>query len=271
MTYIPEISQAFTTADQSKTTTDKGKTLGQKDFLTLLVAQMQNQDPLNPTDSTEWTAQLAQYSQLEQSMNLNTAMDKLVEGQQNAERLSALSLMGKEAVVEGASFELGQEGPAQIGYRVNGTASAVTLHIQDSGGNEVATIPTSELGTGNHFLSWQGLAPDGTHFPSGSYKIVVEAQSDSPDGTVGVSPLVRTEVTGVDLGDNGAKIFTGVGEFSLANIYGVYDKNQSPTGTNENSSPVNETTAATDGPNTTKQTTAVLEAGAQATASALGG
>jgi len=270
MTYIPGISQAQTNPTQSGATTDKGKTLGQKDFLTLLVAQMQNQDPLNPTDSTEWTAQLAQYSQLEQSMNLNTAMDKLVEGQQNSERLSALSLMGKEAVVAGKSFELGQ-GPAEIGYRVEGNASSVTLHIKDSGGNEVATIPATELGTGNHFLSWQGLDTDGKHLPPGTYDIVIEAQSDSTDGTVGVSPLVRSAVTGVDLGKNGARVFTSVGEFSLAEIYGVYDPSPGQTETNTQSTPSGDPSTATDGPATSGSPASAPVSGVQAGISVLGG
>ncbi len=254
MTYIPGISQAYTTADQSKTTEEKGQTLGQNDFLTLLVAQMQNQDPLNPTDSTEWTSQLAQYSQLEQSMNLNTTMDKLVEGQKSSERLSALSLIGKQAVVEGSTFELG-DGSVEIGYRVDGTAGDIKLHIEDSNGRRVSTLYPADRTSGNHFLTWQGMDQDGQHLPAGEYTIVVEAQS-AEGGTVGVSPLVRTDVTGVDLGESGATLLTNVGEFSLSEIYGVYDKNQGQTEPAEGSSPpppvtgsnvVEEISAAMDG------------------------
>ena len=234
MTYIPGISQAYTTADQARATEDKGQTLGQNDFLTLLVAQMQNQDPLNPTDSTEWTSQLAQYSQLEQSMNLNTTMDKLVEGQKSSERLSALSLIGKQAVVEGSTFQLG-DGSVEIGYRVDGTAGDIQLHIEDSNGRRVSTLYPADRTSGNHFLTWQGMDENGQHLPAGEYSIVVEAQS-TEGGTVGVSPLVRTDVTGVDLGESGAMLLTDVGEFSLSDIYGVYDKNQGQTEPAEGSS-----------------------------------
>ncbi|MCF6186086.1 MAG: flagellar hook assembly protein FlgD [Desulfobulbaceae bacterium] len=254
MTYIPGISQAYTTADQARATEDKGQTLGQDEFLTLLVAQMQNQDPLNPTDSTEWTSQLAQYSQLEQSMNLNTTMDKLVEGQKSSERLSALSLIGKQAVVEGSTFQLG-DGSVEIGYRVDGTAGDIKLHIEDSNGRRVSTLYPADRTEGNHFLTWQGMDQNGQHLPVGEYSIVVEAQS-TEGNTVGVSPLVRTDVTGIDLGESGAVLLTDVGEFSLSDIYGVYDKNQGQTEPAEGSSPpppvngtnvVEEISAAMDG------------------------
>ncbi len=251
MTYIPGISQSYTSTNQTTTTDESSQTLGQDDFLTLLVAQMQNQDPLNPTDSTEWTSQLAQYSQLEQSMNLNTTMDKLVEGQQTSERLSALSLIGKEAVVEGSTFNL-DDGSVEIGYRVDGTAGEIQLHIQDSSGRRVSTLYPTDLTSGNHFLTWQGMDQNGEHLPAGEYSIVVEAQS-AEGGTVGVSPLVRTDVTGVDLGESGAILLTSVGEFSLSNIYGVYDNKQEQTEPAEGSTPVDvgnvieEISAAMDG------------------------
>ena len=255
MTYIPGISQSYTAADQAAAPKEKGQTLGQDDFLTLLVAQMQNQDPLNPTDATEWTSQLAQYSQLEQSMNLNTTMDQLVEGQKSSERLSALSLIGKQAVVEGSTFQL-DDGSVEIGYRVDGEASDIQLHIEDGNGRRVSTLFPSDLSAGNHYLTWQGLDQSGAHLPAGEYTIVAEAQSSIEGGTVGVSPLVRTDVTGVDLGESGALLLTDVGEVALSDIYGVYDKKQGPTEPAEGSSPpppvngtnvVEEISAAMDG------------------------
>ncbi len=233
MTYIPGISQAFTAADQAnKTAADKAdkkadgknQTLGQDDFLKLLVAQLQNQDPLNPSDPTEFTAQLANYSQLEQLFNLNDSMDKLAQSQNNSERLSALSMIGKEVLVEASSFNLG-EGSVDIGYKVDGTASEIQIQIQDSTGRRVATLDATELTAGNHSITWQGVGETGEHLPAGQYTIVIESKSAGEGETVGVTPLVRTDVTGVDLGDGGAVLITDVGEFSMADIHGVYEAN----------------------------------------------
>lgn len=253
MTYIPEISQAYTTADQvNKTTDEQGDTLGQEDFLTLLVAQLQNQDPLNPSDPTEFTAQLANYSQLEQLFNLNDSMDKLAESQNNSERISALTMIGKEVLVEGSTFSLG-EGSVEIGYRVDGVAADVQIRIQDNSGVQVATLHPTDLTPGNHFITWMGMDDNGEHLEPGKYNIVIEAQSSGEGETVGVSPLVRADVNGVDLGEGGAVLLTDAGEFALSNIYGVYSGNEEGTEPEDGEHPyeegniVEQVSAATDG------------------------
>lgn len=260
MTYIPGISQGHTAADQAARaksmagpnakTDGKNKTLGQDDFLTLLVAQLQNQDPLNPSDPTEFTAQLANYSQLEQLFNLNDSMDKLAESRNNSERLSALTMIGKEVVVEGSSFKLG-EGTAEIGYKVDGTASEIQIHIQDGAGQRVATLNPNELTTGNHFITWQGVDENGEHLPPGKYSIVIESKSSADGETVGVTPLVRADVTGVDLGDEGAVLITDVGEFSMTDIHGVYEANSSENGLKNNNDTTDTETSGDNSPGTT--------------------
>ena len=250
MVYIPEISQSYTAQSQAAaSSSDTSETLGQDEFLTLLVAQMQNQDPLNPTDATEWTAQLAQYSQLEQSMNLNKAMDELVDGQKTAERLSALSLIGKEAVVEGSTFSLG-EGTAEVGYRIDGEASGFDMEIHNSAGNRVATLQPTELSPGNHFITWQGMDENGEHLPPGKYTLTIVSQETGEAGPASIAPLVRAEVTGVDLGDTGAVLITSGGEYPLASIHGVFEQNQAPSSSGQDGDDDNsdeEISAATDG------------------------
>lgn len=235
MAYIAEINQAQTAQEASQSNTPKTKslTLGQDDFLTLLVAQLQNQDPLNPSDPTEFTAQLAQFSQLEQLFNLNKSVDSLTLAQNNSERLSALTLIGKEVLVTGSTFSLDQD-IEQIGYNVDGSASSITINIQDSSGVQVATLTPSELTEGNHFISWNGLDKNGQRLPAGQYKVVIQAQSIGEDTSVAVSPLVRSLVTGVDLKDAGALLQTGAGEYSINDIKGVYEKKSSQdTASNE--------------------------------------
>ncbi len=223
MTYIPGTSHVQTAASQTSAPAgDPKQALGQKEFLTLLVAQMQHQDPLKPTDSTEWTAQLAQYSQLEQSVNMNKTMELLVEGQQNSERLSALSLIGKQALVEGTEFTLGAE-PAEIGYSVNGTAVNIEMLIKDLSGSVVATITPLETGDGNHLVTWDGLDNNGQPLPEGEYSIMINARGAGEGEIAVVTPMVRTVVNGVDLGENGAVLLTSIGGFPLSAVHGVYD------------------------------------------------
>ncbi|WP_456388198.1 flagellar hook assembly protein FlgD [Desulfolithobacter sp.] len=226
MSYVSGIYQGTTTFSQSSEVSERNDTLGKDEFLTLLVAQLQNQDPLNPTDSTEWTAQLAQYSQLEQSMNLNDTMEELLEAQKNSDRLAALSLIGKEAMVEGTDFYLPPAGEVEIGYTVDGQASNITLSVLNSGGAVVKTMQADDLSQGNHFIIWDGLDNNGQELPAGNYQIMIQAQAATQEETVGVYPLVRTEITGVDLGNNEATLITSAGEFTLSSVHGIYEPQQ---------------------------------------------
>ncbi len=220
----------ITSSTTSATATASKNTLGQDEFLTLLVAQLQNQDPLNPADATEFTSQLAQYSQLEQLFNLNDSMDQLTAAQNSSERISTLSLIGQDVVVEGSDFTL-KEDAVQIGYKVDGTVAGIDIAIQNSTGKTVATLSANDCEPGNHFITWDGLATDGTPLPSGNYSIVINTKS-SGDATATVSPLVRTEVTGVDLSSSDPMIVTNLGEYKVSALYGAYN-NSTKSATSE--------------------------------------
>lgn len=211
-----------TAAGMAATAATPENTLGQDEFLTLLVAQLQNQDPLNPTDATEFTAQLAQYSQLEQLFNLNDAMDGLSAAQTSSQKVSALSLIGKEVVVEDTHFPF-DGAPVSIGYRVDGPATDISLQIRNSAGATVATLNASDTTPGEHFLTWNGLDQNGAPLPADTYQLAVTAKSASADATVLVAPLVRTIVTGVDLSGSEPLVVTRTGEFLVSAIRGVYE------------------------------------------------
>jgi flagellar basal-body rod modification protein FlgD len=143
MSTIPGISS---TPPSATTTAKADQALGQDQFLTLLVAQLENQDPLNPTDATEFTAQLAQYSQLEQLFNLNDSMDELTNATSKSQSISALNLIGQDVVVEGNGFTLG-DSPVDLGYKIDGTVTDLALTIKNGTGKIVATIAADNLNT----------------------------------------------------------------------------------------------------------------------------
>lgn len=220
--YIESLNQA-TTASTGKSTakTKADVTMGKEDFLKLLVAQLQNQDPLSPDDPTAFTAQLAQFSSLEQLTTLNESMDKLVSSNTSSDNLSTLSTIGKDVAYTGSSFNYSGE-PIQLGYKLDGQASEVTLALQQNGVT-VATLQGKDLTAGNHYMVWNGLTKDGVNAPSGNYKIVLQAKA--ADGkNVAASPLIKSEVTGVDLGgQSGGTLITKAGETAFNSVIGVYD------------------------------------------------
>jgi flagellar basal-body rod modification protein FlgD len=236
--YIEAINQATTASSGKNTAKSKDDAvMGKQDFLTLLVAQLQNQDPLSPDDPTEFTAQLAQFSSLEQLFTLNESMNNLVTSNANSDRLSTLSTIGKDVSYTGSSFKFTGD-PVELGYKLDGQASEVTLALQLNG-TTVKTLQGKELSAGSHYLTWDGLTKDGAAAPSGDYKIVIQAKA-AAGKSVEASPLIKSEVTGVDLGgQSGGTLITKAGEVSFNAIIGVYDKKIQAT---SSSAVLNETT-----------------------------
>ena len=195
--------------------------MGKQDFLTLLVAQLKNQDPLNPDNPTEFTAQLAQFSSLEQLTNLNTSMGDMVSATNNSTKISALGMIGKEVTFTGSSFTY-DSAPVQLGYTLDGPASQVQLLIQDSNGQPVQTLNGTDLTKGNHILSWNGQNQNGTAMPAGTYKVIIQAKGVDSTG-VAASPFIKSEVTGVDLSGTGTALLnTKAGNIDFSKVLGAY-------------------------------------------------
>lgn len=220
--FISAINQAAnvtTTSDKDNNSDDA--VMGKEDFLMLLVAQLQNQDPLNPDEPTEFTAQLAQFSSLEQLFTLNDSMEALVNASQSSDQLSTLSTIGRDVAFESNSFEFNGDN-VDLGYQLSSDASEVSVVLQLNGAT-IATLEGTELSSGNHYLSWDGLMEDGQQAPHGDYTILVQAQGLGEDPIVAQSLLI-SEVTGVDLnGESGGTLITAAGEISFNSILGVYD------------------------------------------------
>jgi flagellar basal-body rod modification protein FlgD len=227
MSYIQNITQSQSTSGSSSST-KKDKTddiMGKEDFLTLLVAQLKNQDPLNPDDPTEFTSQLAQFSSLEQLTNLNESMENMAASNANSDRFSTLQTIGKNVIYQDSSFSYNGEEGAQLGYKLDGVASEVTLSIKRNG-SVIKTLTGTELSKGNHILNWDGLTESGTVADRGEYTISVSVQT--AEGTsIAASPLIQSEVTGVDLtGEFGGTLETQAGTVSFSSILGVYENNR---------------------------------------------
>jgi flagellar basal-body rod modification protein FlgD len=221
---IQAINQAGTTAASETPSAKSARDamMGKEDFLLLLVAQLQNQDPLNPNDPTEFTAQLAQFSSLEQLFTLNEGMSSLVAANANSDQLSTLSTIGKDVAYHGADFTFSGD-PVELGYKLDGPAAAVTLTLRQNG-MDIATLTGEGLTAGSHYLQWDGLLENGTPAPPGDYTIALQAKARSGE-SVAAAPLIRAEVTGVDLGGaNGGILITTAGEIPFNSILGVYER-----------------------------------------------
>ena len=228
--YIDALNSSVqTSAGTSLYDTEDSASMGKEDFLMLLVEQLKNQDPTNPEDATEFTSQLTEFSSLEQLENINSSMESLVESNQDSDKISTLGTIGKDVAYQGSEVNYsGSE--IQLGYQLGSNASEVTISLKQSG-TTLATINGTELGSGNHFVTWDGLTDGGAAAPTGDYDIVISAK-DASDNNVSVTSLIRSEVTGVDLGGaNGGTLLTNEGEISFNSIIGVFESGASGTST----------------------------------------
>jgi flagellar basal-body rod modification protein FlgD len=171
------------------------KTLGRDQFLTLLVAQLQNQDPLNPLESQDFTAQMAQFSSLEQLFDVNESLMNIQAGMQSSQKESALDYVGMEVKAAGNTLYKNGENMDQASYYLE-TSGEVVVSIFDSNGVEVRQIQADFQESGEHDLVWDGRDANGNLMQDGIYTYGVSA-IDADGYDVYTTTYSRGEVTGV--------------------------------------------------------------------------
>jgi flagellar basal-body rod modification protein FlgD len=164
-------------------------------FLTLLTAQMKNQDPLSPMDSTQFTQQLTQMTGVEQQLQTNDLLKQLVSNTSSGIS-SAVSLIGKNvrAVSDTAALAAGQ---AKWTYSLDRAATDVKLEILDANGKVVDAQAPTDNAIGDHAFTWDGKGPTGSKLSDGVYTLRVTA-TDSAGANVPSTTYVQGIVTGVE-------------------------------------------------------------------------
>lgn len=164
-------------------------------FLKLLVAQMNNQDPLNPLDNAEVTSQMAQINTVTGINGLNDTVNQLISQFTQLESLQAAQLTGRSVLVQGSSLTLPASGTATGGVNLDVAADNVTVDIKDASGQVVRELQLGSQGAGVTRFDWDGKTNAGAVAPAGSYTFSVKATAGST--TVNATPLVARSVTGV--------------------------------------------------------------------------
>ena len=172
------------------------QTVTQDDFLKLLIAQLQNQDPLNPMDNQQFAAQLATFNSLGQLISINGKLGDMQKGQGAAEQFNAASLIGKEITSDGSSVSLASGGTAKVGYQLGANASRVVISILDGAGKLVRQIEAGAQSAGEKSVTWDGKDSSGRQAAGGLYNFDVSA-FDTHGKAVAASARVRGVVTGV--------------------------------------------------------------------------
>jgi flagellar basal-body rod modification protein FlgD len=194
--------------------------LGKEDFLHLLITQLQNQDPLSPTDHTEFTAQLAQFSSLEQLSNVNDNLEQLQNFQASTNNSQAVSLLGKEITANGNFLKLTDGEPIGCDFSLNRDAAVVVVNIYDSTGEFVKAFETKDLAAGRHTLVWDGTDRNGNPAKDGNYTFEILA-ADANDQNVNVTAFFSGTVNTVIFENNTPFLISGGQKIALGDVIQV--------------------------------------------------
>ena len=164
-------------------------TLGGTDFLTLMLAQLKNQDPTSPVDSNTFLTQLAQLSEVQGITSLNTSFSALSSSMSAGQALQASSLLGHQALVSSSTAQL-TAGAAVTGtVNVPQTTSSVVLSIADAAGNVVQTVGLGAQSPGLASFSWDGKEANGSQAPAGTYTLSVQYAGQTKTSTAATTAV----------------------------------------------------------------------------------
>lgn len=169
-----------------------------ENFLTLLTTQLQNQDPLSPLDSTQFTTQLVQFASVEQQIGQNARLDEIVKIQGGSQAVSAVSFLDNIVEAFGATGVL-KDGAASYTYTLPAGAQNVAITIKNESGQIIRTLE-GDTEAGKHTLNWDGKDDQGVVQADGKYTIAVSAKGEN-ETPIAVSTAVVGKVTGVTVAD----------------------------------------------------------------------
>jgi flagellar basal-body rod modification protein FlgD len=154
-------------------------TLGKDDFMKILVAQLQAQDPMAPMEGQEFASQLAQFSSLEQLTNVNSNLEASQAFDLAMSNSAALALIGKNVDAPGNTIDLKSGEVETLSFSLDGEAAEVGIDIFDSTGAKVSTINLGAQKSGLSEYVWSGTDSSGALLPSGNYTFNITASNSS--------------------------------------------------------------------------------------------
>jgi len=221
MTNSNNVSPANNVLNQyalQKPTTKNPQTLGKNEFMNLMVAQLKNQNPLNPKDNGAFISQLAQFSSLEEMQKLTSTVNNIASQFQSKQALQASAMVGRSVMVPTTTANLGASG--QVSGVIDLPASAGNIHVSilNSAGELVNTINLGQQAAGQIPFSWDGKNANGKMMPLGTYTLKAEAGLGKSSQQI--STLVSANVNSVSISKAGKLTLNvaGIGPMALDQV-----------------------------------------------------
>jgi flagellar basal-body rod modification protein FlgD len=191
------------------------KAIGKDEFMKLLLAQLKNQNPLNPMDGTDFAAQLAQFSSLEQLSNLNTELKTQGLNQMTLGYAQSANMIGKVIEAQNGNTVTADGSTVDVNYRLAKDAENVTMYIYDQEGRLVQTLEDTAKKEGMNKTTWNCSA-----IAKGNYSFQVAA-SDSNGGSVAAETILSGVVTAVHFKNNNISLTVNGQELALSDVVSV--------------------------------------------------
>lgn len=217
---VNQIGNPFEILNSSKPAQEKksNDALGQDEFLTLMLAQMKHQDPMNPMENGDFIAQLAQFRTVTGVDNLNNSFNSFAQTMQSSQALSASTLVGREVMIPG------NVGTLPPGDTLNGSvdlpvsSNDVVLHVFGQAGNLVAEIPLGQQPAGMVNFAWNGRMADGTQMPAGTYLVGANAVIDGERQAVDTYVAAKVESVTLNSGREPILNLANVGPMAFSKV-----------------------------------------------------
>jgi flagellar basal-body rod modification protein FlgD len=209
----PELLGAMNTSKKSAASVAEE---AQNRFMTLLVTQMRNQDPLNPLDNAQVTSQLAQLSTVTGIDKLNVTLQSLQASYQSSQTMQAANMIGHGVFVPGSTLHLA-EGKAILGVELAESASSVTVTVRDGSGRAVHRMDLGAQAAGNVPIAWDGVTESGAIAADGVYSFEIEALRGAEK--IAAAGLSFGVVASVSTGPQGVKLnVPGLGALEMNQV-----------------------------------------------------
>ncbi|MBH23297.1 MAG: flagellar hook capping protein [Myxococcales bacterium] len=214
------VGSASTAAAANRAGSADNSEMGKEDFLQLLTTQLANQDPLNPMDNTQFASQLAEFSGLEQLINIGQGMEQLALAQAVNNGTDMVGFIGKEVVFQGNGFTYDGDGGEDLTVDLADPASKVTVSVYDDEGTLVSTFESGPMEGGVGDVHWDGTDLNGQPVPAGDYTFEVSAE-DVEGNRVEASTRRSGVVSGVTYESGYPELMVGGQKIAVGDIVEV--------------------------------------------------
>ncbi|MBC7193215.1 flagellar hook assembly protein FlgD [Marinobacter sp.] len=192
--------------------------LGRGEFMELMLAQLKNQNPLEPQENGAFIAQLAQFSSLEEMQKLSGTVDDVAGQFRSTQALQASAMVGRSVLAPSSVGILGAEGSIKGTIEVPASTGSLKVSIENASGERIRQLDLGSAGQGVKSFHWDGTDGNGNELPPGSYKII--AEGSYPGGPQQLGTMVNANVDSVSLGQNGRVTLNlaGMGSIDLSEV-----------------------------------------------------